>query len=42
MVNGARRIRSDKLWEHQYREGYARYFESKRAKWDEGRNVEQK
>ena len=28
MVVGARRIRSKKLREHQYREGYARSFEA--------------
>ena len=29
MANGARRIRSEKLKEHQYMEGYARCLESK-------------
>ena len=36
-----RRIRSERLREHQYREGFARFHESKRGEWDEGRNVEQ-
>ena len=40
-VNGARMIRSEKLREHQYMEGYARCLESKRVDWNEGRNVEQ-
>ena len=40
VVNGARRIRREKLREHQYMEGYARCLESKRVKW-EGENVEQ-
>ena len=37
VVNGARKIRSDKLVEHPHMEGYARYLESKRV----GGNVEQ-
>ena len=41
VMNGARKIRSEKLRKHQYMEGYARCPESKRVKWDEGRNVEQ-
>ena len=32
IVDGARRIRSEKLREHQYREGYARSLEGKRVK----------
>ena len=31
---GARRIRSEKLREHQYKEGYARSFEVKGVEWD--------
>ena len=38
-VVGARRIRSEKLREHQYREGYARSFEGKGVKWDGDNNV---
>ena len=38
---GARRIRSEKLREHQYMEGYARCLKSKRVEWDVGRNVEE-
>ena len=34
-------IRSDKLMEHQYMEGYAKCLESKRVEWDECRNVKQ-
>ena len=34
----ARRIRSEKLREHQYREGYAR-FEGKGVEWDGDNNV---
>ena len=40
-VTGARRIRSEKLREHQYIERYARCLKNKRVEWDEGRNVEQ-
>ena len=40
MVAGARGIRSEKLREHQYGEGYARSLEGKRVKWDEDNNVE--
>ena len=36
---GARRIRSEKLKEYQYREGYARSLEGKRVEWDEEKNV---
>ena len=39
VVIGARRIRSEKLREHQYIEGYVKCLESKRLEWDEGRNV---
>ena len=31
---GARRIRSKKLREHQYRKGYARSLEGKEVEWD--------
>ena len=40
MVVGARRIRREKLREHQYREGYARCLEGKEVEWDEDNNVE--
>ena len=40
MVVGARRIRSEKLREHQYREGYARSLEGKGVEWDGDNNVE--
>ena len=36
----ARRIRSEKLKEHQYREGYARSIEAKGVEWDGDNNVE--
>ena len=36
-----RRIRNDKLKEHQYREIYARSLEGKGVEWDEENNVEQ-
>ena len=39
VLDGARRIRSEKLREHQYREGYARSFEGKRVDWDGENNV---
>ena len=39
-MDGARRIRSEKRGEHQYREGYARPLEGKRVEWDGGNNVE--
>ena len=35
-----RRIRSEKLREHQYREGYARYLEDKGVEWNGDNNVE--
>ena len=34
VVVGARRIRREKLREHQYREGYARFLEGKGVEWD--------
>ena len=34
MVVGARRIRSEKMREHQYKEGYARSLEGKGLGWD--------
>ena len=37
---GTRRVRSEKLKEHQYREGYARSLEGKRVEWDADDNVE--
>ena len=37
---GARRIRSEKLRDHQYREGYVRSLEGKRVEWDRDNNVE--
>ena len=39
VVDGTRRIRSEKLREHQYR-GYARSLESKGVEWDGENNVE--
>ena len=39
VVVGARRIRREKLREHQYREGYDRSLEVKRVKWDGDNNV---
>ena len=36
-----KRIRSEKLREHQYREGYARYLDSRRVEWYEWSNIEQ-
>ena len=38
----ARRIRSKKLREHQYREGYARFLEGKKVEWDGDYNVERR
>ena len=35
-----RRIRSEKLRGHEYREGYARSLEGKRVEWDGDDNVE--
>ena len=40
VVDGARRIRSEKLREQQYREGYTRSLEGKRVEWDRENNVE--
>ena len=40
MVVRARRIRSEKLREPQYREGYARSLEGKGVDWDGDNNVE--
>ena len=40
MLVGARRIRSEKLREDWYREGYARSLEGKRVKRDGDNNVE--
>ena len=40
MVVGVRRIRSEKLREHQYRVGYARSLEGKGVEWDGDDNVE--
>ena len=39
-MDGARRIRSEKLREHQYREEYARSLGEKRVGWDGENNVE--
>ena len=33
MVVGARKIRSEKLREHQYREGYARFLDGNGVEW---------
>ena len=38
-MDGARRIRSEKLREHQYK-GYAGSLEGKRVQWDGENNVE--
>ena len=40
IVVGARRIRSETLREHQYKEGYVRSLEGKGVKWDGDNNVE--
>ena len=40
MVVGAKRIRNEKLREHKYKEGYARYLEGKRVECDGENNVE--
>ena len=40
VVDEARRIRNEKLREHQYREGYARSLEGKGVEWDRENNVE--
>ena len=39
-MDRARRIRSEKLREHQYREEYARSLEGKKVEWDGENNVE--
>ena len=39
-MDGARRISSEKLREHQYREGYVRSLEGKGVEGDEENNVE--
>ena len=38
-MDRARRIRSEKLREHQYREEYARFLERKSVEWDRENNV---
>ena len=40
VVVGARRIRSKKLREYQYREGFAKSLEGKGVEWDGDKNVE--
>ena len=40
VVVGARRVRSEKLREHQYREEYARTLEGEGVEWDGNDNVE--
>ena len=40
MVVEVKRIRSEKLREHQYREGYAMSLEGKGGAWDRDNNVE--
>ena len=40
VVIGARRTRSEKLREHQYREGYARFLKGKGVEWYGDDNVE--
>ena len=40
VVAGARRIRSEKLREHQYREGYVKSLEEKRVEWGGDNNAE--
>ena len=40
VVDGARRVRSKKRKEHQYREGYAKSLKGKRVEWDGENNVE--
>ena len=39
LLDGAKRFRSEKLREHQYREGCAITLEEKRVEWDEENNV---
>ena len=40
VVVGARRIRNEKLREHPYREGYARFHEGKGVQWDGDNNIQ--
>ena len=40
VVDRARRIRTEKLREYQYREGYARFLGGKGVEWDEENNIE--
>ena len=40
VVDGARRIRNEKLREHQNREGCARSLDGKTVEWDGEKNVE--
>ena len=40
VVDGDLRIRSERLREHQYREGYARSLKGKRVEWDRENNIE--
>ena len=40
VADGARRITSEKLREHQYREGYVRSIEGKGVEWEGANNVE--
>ena len=39
-MDGARRIRSEKLRKHKYSEEYARSLDGKRIEWDGENNVE--
>ena len=40
VVVGAKRVRSKKMREHQFREGYARSLDGKGIEWDREDNVE--
>ena len=40
VVDGTRRIRNEKLREHQYRDGYSKSLERERIEWDGESNVE--
>ena len=40
-MDGAREVRSEKLREHQFIEGYAKSLESRKVEWDGKSNVEQ-
>ena len=40
-MDGTKRIISEKMREHQYREGYARSLKEKRVEWDRENNAEQ-